>query len=464
MNTNHLPRPPLDASEHLQPSAPPDLQLAHLCLADVASQQVQWLWSQRLPLGKLTLLEGSPGSGTSLFALHLAACLSAGSPWPDGTPCPQGNVLLIAPHDSVSDTIKPRLEAAGADTSHIFFLPHIADTSASPPRRSRPFSLPQDLALLESTLLHLHIRLLILDPFSTIPGLRHCLLDLVQLAERTGCAIMLTCSLKQPPTDPLRAQSPVSPALTTARSHLLLAPDPAHEHQHLLLTPRHPLCASPSILSYEIVAPEHGIPTLHWLGQRDPSHLTLLSTGPIHSSQRQSILRFLHESPTARTINDILQAASYDYEAGRKMIMRMRMAGELVSPARGLYTTSAHPCLASFSASSSQPDLTPSPVPNVPSSDNSPALPSLELSPPDPTPSPVPNVPSSDNSPDTPSLELSPANTVPASLSTSAIPPTAAFARSSNHVPIVPSLSEARLTLPAPTPHELHIVHSAAHP
>src|SRR5439155_1736094 len=79
---------------------------------------------------------------TSLFALHLAACLSAGSPWPDGTPCPQGNVLLIAPHDSVSDTIKPRLEAAGADTSHIFFLPHIADTSPSPTRRFRPSSFP----------------------------------------------------------------------------------------------------------------------------------------------------------------------------------------------------------------------------------------------------------------------------------------------------------------------------------
>ena len=235
-------------------------------------------------------------------------------------------------------------------------------------------------SLLESTLLHLHIRLLILDPFSAIPCLRHSLLNLVQLAQRTGCAIMLTCSLKQPPTDPLRAQSPASPVFAAARSHLLLAPDPAHEHHHLLLTPRHPLCASPSILSYEIVATQHGIPTLHWFGQRDPSHLTLLSTGPLHSSQRQSILRFLHESSTPRTINDILQAASYDYEAGRKMIRRMRMAGELVSPARGLYTTSGHPCLASFPDPSSTSQLapTPSPVPNVPSSDRAAGTHSLE--------------------------------------------------------------------------------------
>ncbi len=95
------------------------------------------------------------------------------------------------------------------------------------------------------------------------------------------------------------------------------------------------------------------------------------------------------------------------------MIMRMRMAGELVSPARGLYTTSGHPCLASFPDPSSTSQA-------------------------DPTPSPVPIVPSSDHSTDIPSLELSPASTVPTSLSTSAIPPTAAFAKSSNHVPIVP--------------------------
>ncbi len=444
MNTNHLPQHPLDASEPLQPPAPPDLQLPHLCLANVASQHVHWLWPGRLPLGKLTLLEGSPGSGTSLFALHLAACLSAGSPWPDGTPCPQGNVLLIAPHDSVSDTIKPRLEAAGADTTHIFFLSHIADTSASTTHRSRPFSLPQDLALLESTLTHLHIRLLIVDPFSAIPGLGHGLLDLVQLAQRTGCAILLTRSLKQPPIDPLRPHSPISPAHTAARSHLLLAPDPANEHQHLLLTTRHPLCASPSILSYEIVSTQQGIPTLHWLGQRDPSHLTLLSTGPLHSSQRQSILRFVHESSTACTIKDILQATSYDHDAGRKMIRRMRMAGELVSPARGLYTTSAHPCLASFPdpSSTSQPDPTPSPVPNVPSSDHSTDIPSLELSPLDPTPSPVPIVPSSDNSTDTPSLELSPASNAPLPLSPSAAPPPTTFDKNGNHVPIVPYLSD----------------------
>src|SRR5207248_3410186 len=120
----------------------------------------------------LTLLEGSPGSGTSLFALSLAACLSTGSAWPDGTPSQPGNVLLIAPHDSLRDTIPLRLHAAGADTNHIFFFSRFADPAPSAPRRVRPLALPEDLALLEKILLRMQVRLLILDPFSAIPGFR----------------------------------------------------------------------------------------------------------------------------------------------------------------------------------------------------------------------------------------------------------------------------------------------------
>src|SRR6266480_8042373 len=78
----------------------------------------------------------------------------------------------------------------------------------------------------------------------------------------------------------------------------------------------------------------------------------------IRSPYRQAILHFLQHSAVPRTIPDILQATSYDREAGRKMLVRMKMAGELVSPARGLYTTAHHPCLLHFT------NDTPS-VPNV---------------------------------------------------------------------------------------------------
>jgi hypothetical protein len=365
MNTNRLP----SSSASSTPTHP---QPAALRPTDATSQGVQWLWPQRLPVGKLTLLEGSPGSGTSLLALTLAACLSTGSAWPDGTPCPQGNVLFIAAHDDDNDTLLPRLEALGANPSHIIFLPRICcDPTPSSPFRTRPWALPEDLAFLKTFLRQMEIRLLILDPFSAIPGLRQSLLDLVHLAQRSKCAILLTDSLRQAPANPLHPSLPPSPVRTAARSCLLLAPDPTDERKHLLLTTKHPLCASVDILSYTIIVTEGGIPLLHWLGPQPTSHLTRLATAPLRSPQRQAILRFLHDSPTACTLSDILKATSYDQDAGRKLIGRMRLAGELVSPARGLYTTSGHPCLASDPAPLEPPSPSPtstsgnSPVTNV---------------------------------------------------------------------------------------------------
>ena len=138
-------------------------------------------------------------------------------------------------------------------------------------------------------------------------------------------------------------------ALTlAARSRLLLAPDPTDDGRQLLLTPKHPLCTQPGTLAYNLLTSESGIPTLHWLGDRDPGQLARLCTGPLRSPYRQAILRFLRNSDAPQAIPDILKATSYDREAGRKMLVRMTQAGELVSPARGLYTTVNHPCLANF--------------------------------------------------------------------------------------------------------------------
>src|SRR5439155_79737 len=174
------------------------------------------------------------------------------------------------------------------------------------------------------------------------PGLSLRLPALVDLARQTNCAILLTRSLHQSPADPFHSPGPSSPLLQAARSRLLLAPDPTDDGRQLLVTTKHPLCTQPGILAYDILASEAGIPAIHWLGERDHGQLTRLCTGPIRSPYRQAILRFLQNSDTPQAIPDILEATSYDREAGRKMLVRMNRAGELVSPARGLYTTANH--------------------------------------------------------------------------------------------------------------------------
>src|SRR3954453_6769611 len=111
---------------HQPPAPEPTIHF----LDQVPDKPLTWLWPGRIPLGHLTLLDAAPGSGLSLVALTLAACVSSGSPLPDGTPTQQGYVLLLAPYDSPTDILKPRLQAAGGDPTHLqLVLPLVGDAS-----------------------------------------------------------------------------------------------------------------------------------------------------------------------------------------------------------------------------------------------------------------------------------------------------------------------------------------------
>jgi len=92
------------ANPELQPEPSPNLteEAPGILLSEVQTQEVHWLWERRIPLGKITILDGDPGMGKSLLATSLAACVSTGRPMPDGTPGRQGGVILIAPEDGVA--------------------------------------------------------------------------------------------------------------------------------------------------------------------------------------------------------------------------------------------------------------------------------------------------------------------------------------------------------------------------
>ncbi|MFO8013675.1 MAG: AAA family ATPase [Phycisphaerae bacterium] len=94
-----------------------------VCMADVEPEEVRWLWPERIALGKPTILVGDPGLGKSFITLDLAARVTTGAAWPDGAPGgePGGGVILSA-EDGLADTIRPRLDAAGADVTRITAL------------------------------------------------------------------------------------------------------------------------------------------------------------------------------------------------------------------------------------------------------------------------------------------------------------------------------------------------------
>lgn len=161
-----------------------------LSMDKIQSQEVKWLWYPYIPFGKITIVQGDPGEGKTTFVLNLAAILSTGKHFEEssetGIPL---SVIYQTAEDGLADTVKPRLEEAGADCSRILVI----DDSEK--------SLTMDDERLEKAIIQTGAKLLILDPIQAYLGngvdmnraneARDMTKRLGQLAERTGCAIIL---------------------------------------------------------------------------------------------------------------------------------------------------------------------------------------------------------------------------------------------------------------------------------
>lgn len=164
--------------------------------ADVTPEPVAWLWRDWLARGKLHIVAGAPGTGKTSLMLALAAVVSAGGRWPDGTHADAGDVLIWSGEDDPADTLRPRLEACGADLSRVHIISATWEADAS----SRAFDPATDLPLLEEEIRKQNFRpaLLIVDPVvSVVTGdshknteTRRNLQPLVDLGQRLRCAIV----------------------------------------------------------------------------------------------------------------------------------------------------------------------------------------------------------------------------------------------------------------------------------
>ena len=161
-------------------------------------ETIEWLWMHRLAKGKMHLIAGAPEAGKTTIALSLAAIISAGHRWPDGTAAPIGNVLIWTSEDSLADTIKPRLVRMDADLSRIKFI--IAQRAAD--GKTRPFCPATDMpSLIEAAkTIEGGVALLIIDPIVAAIGAktnshnnaetRNSLQPVVDFAEAANCAVL----------------------------------------------------------------------------------------------------------------------------------------------------------------------------------------------------------------------------------------------------------------------------------
>ena len=158
--------------------------------SNIAPKPVDWLWYPYIPFGKLTVIQGDPGEGKSTFALNLISLMTRGAAMPDGfTPRHPYTAVYQCAEDGMADTIKPRLEQAGADCSKVAY---IADNDAA-------LTLEDDR--IESTIRETGAQIFIIDPIQAfIPPdsdmqsatkMRSILRKLATTAERYNCAVIL---------------------------------------------------------------------------------------------------------------------------------------------------------------------------------------------------------------------------------------------------------------------------------
>lgn len=245
--------------ESVEPENPKNATVL-TCLADVTPQEIEWLWPARIPLGKLALVIGDPETGKSLATLDMAARVSAGRAWPDGPDCQPGAVILLTVEDDLDDTIRPRLDAAGAEVRRIVHL----DLNC----------LKADMDKLERTLRRVpNVRLIVIDPISAyLPGIdshknaevRTVLKPLAALAARFGIAVVGVTHLNKQDGGAAMYRAMGSLAfVAAARTAWVVAKDQEDPQLRLFLRVKNNLSAERKGLKFRIVGPP-GLPRIEW--------------------------------------------------------------------------------------------------------------------------------------------------------------------------------------------------------
>ncbi len=176
-------------------------------LSSVEAVNVSWLWPDRIPLGRITVVAGRPGCGKSILTLDMVAHVTRGANWPDGTPCPQGSVLLLAAEDDLADTVRPRLNAANADANRVVALQGVR-TRERDGRTTTSCITLADLDAIDAALTQMpDCKLLIVDPIGSYLGgrtdshrdneVRAVLAPLAELAARRSVAVVVVCHTRK---------------------------------------------------------------------------------------------------------------------------------------------------------------------------------------------------------------------------------------------------------------------------
>jgi putative DNA primase/helicase len=252
-------------------------------VVDIKREEIEWIWPGRLPAGKLVMLAGDPGLGKSFLTMDIAARLSAGQPLPDDkdqtrvdwrtqqTPNPLRDVVILSAEDDPGDTIRPRLEDAGANLSRVHIMSGVRFGE-----RSGAVRLDRDAAAIWKALRSFeNPGLVIIDPITAYLGntdansnadVRSVLHKLSRIAQHMRVCILCVSHLNKSQQSKAQYRTMGSLAFTAAaRLAWLIAKDPGNPDSRVMAPIKSNISGFVPGLKYKIVQREdtHG-PTVEY--------------------------------------------------------------------------------------------------------------------------------------------------------------------------------------------------------
>lgn len=273
-------------------------------LSSITPKKVEWLWLNRFPLGKLSIISGDPGLGKSILTSYLAAQVTQGKPFPDEL-CPygqtkeKGSVIMLSAEDDISDTLVPRLKAAGADLDKVRAM----DTVIHEGKKHRGLDITKDILRIEEVIEGFQdCKLITIDPISSFLGrvdsnsnseVRGALAPLTDLAQKHGIAVVCISHLNKGAGKAMYRTMGSLAFVAAARTAFAIAKDENDDDLRYFCEIKNNLAKNCSALSYEVAySQDHHAPYLIW--DKTPVNKTteeIMSQGSPSDLRNKEIMR-----------------------------------------------------------------------------------------------------------------------------------------------------------------------------
>ena len=160
---------PIELLPVIEPTRPRELE----CIWDesVEPQEITFAWKDRIPYGKLILLNGLGSAGKTFIICSFMATITSGALWPDGQKADQGCVIYFTTEDGIQDTISKRFRDNGGNPAYMCYYQRVINNIE---HQDEEFVL-QEMNLLEELINKIErergpVRMVVFDPITAFTG------------------------------------------------------------------------------------------------------------------------------------------------------------------------------------------------------------------------------------------------------------------------------------------------------